>query len=323
MAAPAGVAGPARSPMTTVDAFHHVAALYERPEDIAAELAHEVAADLHAGAAVLVGASAPVTTALLARLGPLAARVHVTPAEVRYRRPVGAMDHVWSFARRRLSAGAAYVHSIGEIDFTREHLDGEWHWYESAVNEVLADLPLKGTCLYDGASLPSATIDGACATHPTLRVDGCERGSRRYDEARVPAPVMTERPVRAPDRRLVAASPHEARHAVRHAPGVPAELAERGALVISELVTNALLHGGGPAGVSIWVERDRLVVEVVDDGPGLDDPFATLRPPDLPRRGAGLWICHHESDRLDVRSGPDGGTTVTAVLRVDTTRALP
>ena len=53
------------------------------------------------------------------------------------------------------------------------------------------------------------------------------------------------------------------------------------------------------------------VLQVTDSGPGLSDPYASLRRPDLPVQGAGLWVAHVESDQLHLASAP-GSTTVTA-----------
>ncbi|MCK2219136.1 ATP-binding protein [Actinomadura sp. ATCC 31491] len=56
-------------------------------------------------------------------------------------------------------------------------------------------------------------------------------------------------------------------------------------LVVSELVTNAILHGDGPPVLRISGDADRLRVEVSDDGPGLPE----LREPG-PSSGWGLHV---------------------------------
>lgn len=62
------------------------------------------------------------------------------------------------------------------------------------------------------------------------------------------------------------ASVSEARHLVRDLveQSDRPDLAESGALLVSELVTNALLHAGTPIGVKAWVDERGLHVEVYD-----------------------------------------------------------
>lgn len=58
------------------------------------------------------------------------------------------------------------------------------------------------------------------------------------------------------------------------AAGHEEELGEVAALLTSELVTNALVHGGGGASLSVGVAATGVHVEVVDDRPGALAPAA-------------------------------------------------
>jgi anti-sigma regulatory factor (Ser/Thr protein kinase) len=80
------------------------------------------------------------------------------------------------------------------------------------------------------------------------------------------------------------------------------EMRHDASLVISELVTNAVNHAQTAAYVEIWAEPDTLTISVADLGPGLVDHAAPLRPPDLPRRGAGLWLCHAVSHEFSINN---------------------
>jgi anti-sigma regulatory factor (Ser/Thr protein kinase) len=93
----------------------------------------------------------------------------------------------------------------------------------------------------------------------------------------------------------------------------PRELVEDVVLVVYELATNAVRHGGGHGRLNLWRENDRFVCRVSDDGPGLTDPQAGMVAP-APNKsgGRGLWIARRLS-ALNIDTGPCG-TTVTAAL---------
>ena len=84
-------------------------------------------------------------------------------------------------------------------------------------------------------------------------------------------------------------------------------------LVVYELATNAVRHGGGHGRLNLWRENNQFVFRVSDDGPGLADPRAGMEPP-APNMsgGRGLWIARRLS-ALNIDTGPRG-TTVTAAM---------
>ncbi|MFI5935931.1 ATP-binding protein [Actinoplanes sp. NPDC051494] len=90
--------------------------------------------------------------------------------------------------------------------------------------------------------------------------------------------------------------------------------AESVVLVVHELCSNAVRHGGGGGRLRIWLAGGALYCEVSDSGPGLAEPDRagrTLPAPSLPG-GRGLWIARQMSD-LTITTG-DTGTTITAVV---------
>jgi anti-sigma regulatory factor (Ser/Thr protein kinase) len=95
----------------------------------------------------------------------------------------------------------------------------------------------------------------------------------------------------------------------------PRELVEDVVLVVYELATNAVRHGGGHGRLNLWQEKDRFVCRVSDDGPGLADPQAgTVPPAPNVSGGRGLWIARRLS-ALRIDTGPRG-TTVTAAMPI-------
>ena len=87
------------------------------------------------------------------------------------------------------------------------------------------------------------------------------------------------------------------------APAVDAEQLRAARLLVSELVTNAVVHGRGAITLRATLDEDRLLVEVVDEGGGFE---RTIRQRDFTSVGGrGLAIVDAEASRWGVH----GGTT--------------
>jgi anti-sigma regulatory factor (Ser/Thr protein kinase) len=105
------------------------------------------------------------------------------------------------------------------------------------------------------------------------------------------------------------------RRAVAHAQacGFGAERCTDIALVVSELVTNSIVHGGGGGTLRTWMEGDRVVHEVTDGG-HIADPAAGARlPPGDQASGRGLWLVDHLADEVQRLSTPSGTVTRVAL----------
>lgn len=79
---------------------------------------------------------------------------------------------------------------------------------------------------------------------------------------------------------------------------VPQSRREDVALAVHEIATNALVHGGGWSRIQLSADDHTWYCDVVDGGPGLDDPEAGLRKPGLREGGFGLWIARHACDEF-------------------------
>ncbi|AKL64247.1 MULTISPECIES: ATP-binding protein [Streptomyces] len=95
-------------------------------------------------------------------------------------------------------------------------------------------------------------------------------------------------------------------------PPATAEAADTVVLVVSELVTNALLHGGGTCAVELTAHPDGIEVAVHDPSP--QPP--RMRTPDLIEGTGGFgWPMVNSLARTTaVTPGPYGGKTVSALL---------
>ena len=81
-------------------------------------------------------------------------------------------------------------------------------------------------------------------------------------------------------------------------------------LVVNELTTNAIRHGGGRGCVRIWRNGDDLWCEVTDDGPGIRAAALERMHEDGPgMRGHGLWLTRHICADVHIDTGR-GGTRI-------------
>lgn len=86
--------------------------------------------------------------------------------------------------------------------------------------------------------------------------------------------------------------------------------------VISELVTNALLHGGAEEEWRVRVEwwRKGAALHVAVHNPGAPARVVKRMPTDDSERGRGLWLVDALTDSWQVRPSDFGGTVVTFVM---------
>jgi anti-sigma regulatory factor (Ser/Thr protein kinase) len=76
---------------------------------------------------------------------------------------------------------------------------------------------------------------------------------------------------------------------------------DRAKVIVSELVTNAVLHGRGVISLRASLDRDRLLVEVIDEGSGFERVVRERTFEDL--HGRGLDIVDAEASRWGLYEG--------------------
>ncbi|MFS0554020.1 anti-sigma F factor [Brevibacillus sp. 179-C9.3 HS] len=102
--------------------------------------------------------------------------------------------------------------------------------------------------------------------------------------------------------------------------------------VISEAVTNAIIHGydENPEGVvhiSVRIQEDSIDLIVEDNGRGIEDVEQAMQPlyttkPELERSGMGFTIMENFMDSLEVATVVGKGTTVRLTKRLAFAKAL-
>jgi serine/threonine-protein kinase RsbW len=83
-------------------------------------------------------------------------------------------------------------------------------------------------------------------------------------------------------------------------------------LAVTEACSNSVRHGygngrEGTVQISYELQPDRLVVEVVDDGPGFDPDGTILRGDELSEGGLGIAIIRSIADEFEAGERPGGG----------------
>jgi anti-sigma regulatory factor (Ser/Thr protein kinase) len=185
---------------------------------------------------------------------------------------------------------------------------------EAAANLVFAERPVDLLCPYDTGSLPAHLLDIALHTHETVLADGGVVPNPCFEDPL----ALLERlsTVVAPPLDAVTldcASPSDvalARRMVRlHGAeiGLHPDLVADMSLAVTEVLTNALLHGAPPALVHMYEEEATWVCHVQDSGATTMDPLTGLLPPAEPSdHGYGLWLARQLCAAVDVGNDVTG-----------------
>lgn len=190
--------------------------------------------------------------------------------------------------------------------------------HEALINPAFQGRDVTILCPYDADRLDGQVLTDAYATHPLIISGGRERPSTSYAPEHVVARYNQplEQPAAAEELAFQADQlPGARRFAVGQASrfGLSGGRLEDVALIVAELTTNSVLHGGGSGVLRVWAEGGQVVCEVRDHG-NLDDPLAGRRPPARDRPGGrGLLLVHSLADLVRLHTGP-GGTAVRCYL---------
>jgi anti-sigma regulatory factor (Ser/Thr protein kinase) len=210
------------------------------------------------------------------------------------------------------------VRIIGEPLFVGRLPDeiGPCVQHEALINVAFANVCVTILCPYDVARLPHL-LDDADHTHPVVvERDGRRRPGDYHDPTDVVA--MHNQPLPEPgviDDALVFDAPRltDLRRMVGcHAAeaGLPEERIADAQVAVTEIGTNALMHGGpGLATMRAWSDPTRVVYEIRGAGQ-IVDPMAgrVVPPPDAPS-GRGLLVANRLCDLVQTHTVASGTVT--------------
>ncbi len=265
---------------------------------------------LEAGDAVILANTRPRLATMREALGEDASRVTLLDVNQIYTRPTRAIAAYFGALSQHLSV-ASSVRAIGEIQLGPPEDWRRWMAYEAASNLSYCHLPAWVVCTYDTDVLPDPILESVWRTHTAVWSENWQ-ASPSFEDPRELVRELT--PAAEPLGGLVTLPWTDDVEHLREMVGralaaanTPAERALEMLLAVTEIATNAMIHGGGIAAVRTCQVAGRFVCEVVDYGAGFDDPAAGYI---VPREsiGTGLWVARQLLWRLEFFHAPDGFT---------------
>lgn len=303
----------------------HQALMYRTEDAFASSLAPFVREGIETGEAVTVAGAPANLDALRSILGTASDEVLFGDIKDRYVKPAQTLGTYLSFIEEKLDEGRPGVRIVGEVvwpDWDKD-LQREWIRYETSLNAILADVPVRLMCTYDTNHLTAPRIDAARATHPSVIEHGVVSASERFLPpermlidltVHLPVPARrVERSFAAGD--VVGAAAFVIDHARRA--GLTRDGQSDVAAAASEIVM-AASRGNDPVLMAAWTdEGGDFVCQIEGEDMSARDPLAGYGPP-VPETpdGWGLWLARHLSDLLEVGIGSQGAAVRLKMRRV-------
>lgn len=303
--------------------LYHAVSFYRSDAEFRAAVAAFVQEGVAAGEPVLVAAPRPRLDALRAGLNGCgdavtfvdAMGVGANPARLipAYRQFIDA----YPGRRVRLTGELMWPgRTAGEV--------GEIARHEALVNLAFAGAPISICCLYGAGAVDGAVRADVERAHPVLIRDGNQHANEHYADPGLfsscdqplpspPGPVTWLAFDDVDD--LPAVRQHVHDHADRF--GLPDMRVDDLVVAVHELVSNALVHGGGRGVLRVWNDGTSGTLTCEVAGPGhITDPLAG-RHFVLPSDGGahGLWLVNQLCDLVQLRSRATG-TTVRVHMRL-------
>ena len=306
----------------------HHAGFYASDDEFRALIVPFVEEGIEAGEPVITGYDDRKSDLLRGWVDDSAAITFLTDPSL-YATPAAAIANYRRIVEQRVMAGAKQIRIAGDVPHAGNggRFDG-WDRYESAINTLWDDLPVRSACLYDINTVSPQFKDVIERTHPHfLTPAGERRVNERYEDPSTFVGLHAEvDPLEAttPIVNLDQPTPAEARQAVREVAHSRLDSITLADLVLGvyEAAANAELHGQAPTGLRIWVAPDRVVVRVRDSGQGPTNRNAGLvRDTTNPTGGLGLWVTHQLDLDVDLIVATDSFTVRLRAQRATSAEA--
>jgi len=294
-------------------ALRHNAFVYETEDQYLARVVPFLQDGLQAGEGAIVAHTKPGLAMMREALGPDATRVTFVDVSWAYTRPARALAAYHEVYAQQLQK-TPKLRAVADVQFGPD--PGEWHlWtgYEAVFNRSFGHLPAWVLCSYNANGTPDSVIEGVWQTHPEV-VDGdAWNASGLYEDPDRLLRRITPPPQELPDLRSLPVGRDLEQIRERLAPElIAAGLGEAKTLEMllaaTEIAANALQHGAGIEDVRVGRAHGRFVCEIVDRGPGFDDPTAGYLAPRA-GVGSGLWVARQLTWRIEFFRSPRGFTT--------------
>ncbi|GGM17001.1 hypothetical protein GCM10010129_71470 [Streptomyces fumigatiscleroticus] len=102
--------------------------------------------------------------------------------------------------------------------------------------------------------------------------------------------------------------------------GLPRDRCDEFVLAVNEVVSNAIVHGGGHGLLRVYEQQGALHCQVSDEGPGFADgvEVPVVCGTETAEGGRGLWMAQQLTGRMEINTGTTGTVVTLAVmLRVE------
>lgn len=291
----------------------HTGLFYDGDREYADEAGGFLREGLELGHRGLVMAPSRRVDVLRSALGRDADEVTFVDESIAYAPQWNAYRVLLDFAARAPGVRSRVVAEHALADRTPAELV-DYRRLEAAINVVFAEADVDLLCPYDAGSLPPRLLDIGLHTHSEVRADGVVVPNTRFDDPfHLLAGLSTVVPSPPDAATLDCSSKEDVARARRlvHARGAEVgldpEVVADVALAVTEVLTNALLHGEPPALLHVYDAGDTWVCHVHDKGRGPLDPIVGLLPPAEPSdHGYGLWLARQLCVAVDVGNDPSG-----------------
>jgi anti-sigma regulatory factor (Ser/Thr protein kinase) len=297
-------------------ALRHNAFVYETRDEYVSVAVNFLQEGLELGEGAVVANTRDGIGTLRDALGHQAARVTFVDVSEAYTRPAKALaayHRVYADELRRVER----LRAVADVQFGPD--PGEWDlWtgYEAVFNRSFAHLPAWVLCSYNRAVLPDPVLDGVLRTHPEVVSQGTWRDSTVYDDRDEPLRSRAK-PGQLEDVHVLALGGDVGNDVGALRERIARSLQQLGLadhkvidllLAMTEILSNSFTHGTGLKLIRTGRIEGRYAGEIVDNGPGFDDPTAGYLAP-RSGQGSGLWIARQLTWDIEFFRGPDGFTT--------------
>jgi anti-sigma regulatory factor (Ser/Thr protein kinase) len=293
-------------------ALRHSALVYESQDAYVARAVPFLREGLEAGEGVIVAHTKPGLAMMREALGPDAAHVTFVDVGSAYTRPARTLAAYHKVYVEQLQRTPT-LRAVADVQFGPEPAEWDiWTGYEAVFNRSFGHLPAWVLCSYNANGTPDPILEGVWQTHPEVVHRDAWTASDVYEDPNHVLRRITPVPKSLPELRSIAFGrdvEHFRERLAREL--ISDEVSERKVLEMllaaTEIATNAIRHGGGVEDVRVGRSDGRFVCEIIDPGPGFDEPAAGyLAPRD--GVGRGLWVARQLTWRIEFFRSPRGFT---------------
>jgi anti-sigma regulatory factor (Ser/Thr protein kinase) len=292
--------------------FRHGALVYASKDEYVEWAVPFLKEGLEAGEAAIVAHTKTGMALMREALGPDAAHVTFVDVSSAYTRPARTLASYHRVFVEQLRERAS-LRAVADVQFGLD--PGEWDlWtgYEGVFNRCFSHVPAWVVCTYNATGTPDPIIDGVWRTHPEVAADHSWTESERYEDPDSLLRALTPEPMALSGLRPIDFGRDLEEFREQLARELIAEKVSRARaldmlVAATEIAMNALEHGGGVEEVRVGRAEGRFVCEIVDRGPGFDDPAAGYLAP-RPGVGRGLWVARQLTWQIELFASVDGFT---------------